>query len=144
MCHRHNVKSVAEEANVAVCPCREEPRLRRVERDIEHACVVHDVVAAQHLDWHNERVAHEVGIHSPVEDVHRCVIAAARKQRVRAVKCGATQRVVVVPGGGGSGSGLNSRSDVMQGRMIEFEAGRSTQRTGDNRRSLLGVLHRRK
>jgi hypothetical protein len=53
-------------------------------------------VPLEDLDWHDERVRHQVGVHAPVEHVRAAVVARARKQRVAGVEGGAADGVAVV------------------------------------------------
>mmetsp|Transcript_540 Transcript_540/g.1457 ORF Transcript_540/g.1457 Transcript_540/m.1457 type:complete len:209 (-) Transcript_540:233-859(-) len=88
---------VVKEADGPIGARRKDPRLSGVERHVKYPGVVDNVMATQHLDRHDERVAHQVSVHGAVEHVHCGVVAAACKERVGAVEGAPAHRVVVVP-----------------------------------------------
>lgn len=50
-----------------------------------------------YLDWYDQRVAHQVSIDCPMEDVDSGIVTRGSKQRIRSVECHAPQGVAVIP-----------------------------------------------
>lgn len=51
-----------------------QPRLRRVPPQIQHAQPIRNLMPTQHLERHNERVLHQVAVHGPMEDLDGAVV----------------------------------------------------------------------
>jgi hypothetical protein len=73
---------ILEEKDTTISAGGEQPRLGRMEADVEDSQLVPDGMTAKNLDGNNQRISHQIRVHHAVKDMNGPIIGSTGHQRV--------------------------------------------------------------